>query len=134
MLYIHTHIHLPPPPPPPTHTHTQLFSSIIKQDIGFFDKSRTGELTNRLASDTQVIQNAVTVNISMLARYTLQMLLSISLMFYISPRLTAVLLSVVPVIAVSAVQYGKLVTIIVAVHVVACSLRTPSFCDLLYYR
>lgn len=68
---------------------------------------RTGELTNRLASDTQVIQDAVTTNISMLARYSLQMVLSIGLMFYISPRLTAVLLSVVPVIVVSAVQYGE---------------------------
>ena len=86
---------------------TQLFASIMRQEIGFFDKNRTGELTNRLASDTQVIQNAVTVNISMLARYTLQMILSIALMFYISPRLTAVLLSIVPIIAVSAVQYGE---------------------------
>lgn len=81
----------------------------MRQEIGFFDKNRTGELTNRLASDTQVIQNAVTVNISMLARYTLQMILSIGLMFYISPRLTAVLLSIVPIIAVSAVQYGECV-------------------------
>lgn len=32
------------------------------QEIGFFDKNRTGELTNRLASDTAVIQNAVTVS------------------------------------------------------------------------
>ena len=87
--------------------HAQLFASIMRQEIGFFDKNRTGELTNRLASDTQVIQNAVTVNISMLARYTLQMILSIGLMFYISPRLTAVLLSIVPIIAVSAVQYGE---------------------------
>ena len=87
--------------------HTQLFASIMRQEIGFFDNSRTGELTNRLGSDTQVVQNAVTTNISMLARYTLQMILSIALMFYISPRLTAVLLSVVPVIAVSAVQYGE---------------------------
>ena len=66
----------------------------------------TGELTNRLASDTQVVQAAVTNNINTLARFTLQMLISISLMFYISPKLTAVLLSVVPIIAVSAVQYG----------------------------
>jgi ABC-type multidrug transport system fused ATPase/permease subunit len=45
----------------------------------------------------------------MLARYTMQMLISIGLMFYISAKLTAVLLSVVPVIAISAVQYGMLV-------------------------
>ena len=49
----------------------------------------------------------VTVNISMLARYTLQMVISIGLMFYISAKLTAVLLSVVPIIVIAAVQYGE---------------------------
>ena len=72
--------------------------------------NRIGELTNRLSADTQVIQSAVTENLSMLARYSMQMLISIGLMFYISAKLTAVLLSVVPVIAVSAVQYGMLPT------------------------
>lgn len=84
-----------------------LFGTIIDQELGFFDKSRTGELTNRLSSDTQVVQNAVTNNINMLARYTLQMVFSVGLMFYLSAKLTAVLLSVVPLIAVSAVQYGR---------------------------
>lgn len=55
-----------------------------------------------------MIQSAVTENLSMLARYTMQMLISIGLMFYISAKLTAVLLSVLPIIVVSAVQYGKL--------------------------
>ena len=68
---------------------------------------RIGELTNRLSADTQVIQSAVTENLSMLARYTMQMFISIGLMFYISAKLTAVLLSVVPVVVVSAVQYGR---------------------------
>jgi len=43
----------------------------------------------------------------MLARYTLQMVISIGLMFYISAKLTAVLLSVVPIIVIAAVQYGE---------------------------
>jgi ATP-binding cassette, subfamily B (MDR/TAP), member 10 len=30
----------------------QLFNSTICQDIAFFDKTKTGELLNRLASDT----------------------------------------------------------------------------------
>ena len=29
-----------------------LFANVMKQEIGFFDSVRTGELTNRLASDT----------------------------------------------------------------------------------
>ena len=43
---------------------TQLFESIIRQEVAFFDTNRTGELTNRLASDTQVIQNAITVSLT----------------------------------------------------------------------
>ena len=74
----------------------------------FFVSYRTGELTNRLASDTQVIQSAVTENVSILIRQLLQIILSLGIMFWISPKLTAVLLAVVPIIAVGAVQYGKI--------------------------
>ena len=31
-----------------------LFANVVKQEIGFFDTTRTGELTNRLASDTVI--------------------------------------------------------------------------------
>lgn len=34
-----------------------VFAAIVRQDIAFFDVNRTGELTNRLSSDTAVIQN-----------------------------------------------------------------------------
>jgi hypothetical protein len=49
-----------------------VFKAIVKQDIKFFDENRTGELTSRISSDTQVLQTAVTSNLSMLARYLLQ--------------------------------------------------------------
>ncbi|XP_071502591.1 uncharacterized protein [Diadema antillarum] len=88
---------------------TNLFSAIIRQEVAFFDTNRTGELTNRLSSDTQVVQNAVTVNISMLVRYSFQIIGSIAIMFSQSAALTGVLLSVVPIIAIGAVQYGRYV-------------------------
>ncbi|XP_031572199.1 antigen peptide transporter 2-like [Actinia tenebrosa] len=87
----------------------QLFNAIIRQEVAFFDTNRTGELINRLSSDTQVIQNALTVNISMLLRYVIQILGSIVFMFTLSPKLTGVLISVVPIIGVGAQQYGKYV-------------------------
>eukprot|EP00045_Choanoeca_perplexa_P011532 m.122911 g.122911 ORF g.122911 m.122911 type:complete len:772 (+) comp15664_c0_seq1:104-2419(+) len=85
----------------------EVFAAIVRQDIAFFDTNRTGELTNRLASDTSVIQNAVTVNISMLLRYVLQIIGSLIVMFLLSWKLTLVLLSVVPPVAIGAVFYGK---------------------------
>ena len=47
----------------------RLYAAIVHQDMAFFDTGRTGELTNRLASDTTVLQNTVTVNLSMGLRY-----------------------------------------------------------------
>jgi len=66
----------------------QVFSAIIKQDIKFFDTNRTGELTSRLSSDTQVLQNAVTQNFSILVRYLIQILGSVILMFTLEASLT----------------------------------------------
>ena len=78
----------------------------------FFFLHRTGELTNRLASDTAVIQSAVTENVSILARYTLQLVISIGVMFWINARLTAVLLSVFPLISIAAVYYGNIICMV----------------------
>ncbi|XP_043571583.1 ABC transporter B family member 1-like isoform X3 [Chiloscyllium plagiosum] len=85
----------------------RLFACILKQEIAFFDENRTGELTNRLSSDTQIIQSTLTVNLSMLLRYTFQIIGSIVLMFVVSPALTGVLLASIPVVAIGGVLYGS---------------------------
>eukprot|EP00042_Codosiga_hollandica_P045316 m.458456 g.458456 ORF g.458456 m.458456 type:complete len:772 (-) comp56992_c0_seq3:126-2441(-) len=84
-----------------------LFNAMLNQEIAFFDVNRTGELTNRLASDTEVIQDLVTSNLSMLARYIVQIIGSLVIMFVLSWRLTLVLLAVVPPVAIGAVWYGR---------------------------
>ena len=84
-----------------------IFSAIINKDIQFFDANRTGELTSRISSDTQVLQNAVTVNLSMLTRYILQIIGSIVFMLTLEVSLTGLLLAVVPVLSLLTVQYGR---------------------------
>lgn len=42
----------------------QLYRSILKQEVSFFDFNRTGELMSRLSSDSSTLQNTVSVNIS----------------------------------------------------------------------
>eukprot|EP01113_Clastostelium_recurvatum_P035813 TRINITY_DN5027_c0_g1_i2.p1 TRINITY_DN5027_c0_g1~~TRINITY_DN5027_c0_g1_i2.p1 ORF type:complete len:797 (-),score=180.16 TRINITY_DN5027_c0_g1_i2:7-2397(-) len=84
-----------------------LFKAMTRQEVAFFDTTNTGELVNRLASDTQVIQNTLTVNISMGVRYVVQIFGSIVLLFVTSWSLTLIMLGVVPVVAIGAVVYGK---------------------------
>ena len=87
---------------------TDLYRAVMSQEIGFFDSRRTGELTNRLASDTTVLQNAVTVNISMALRLSLQAIGAVGILMWTSWRLTLVMLAVVPIVAAGAGMYGRM--------------------------
>lgn len=86
-----------------------LFGAIIRQEIGFFDSQRTGELVNRLASDTGVLQNSVTVNVSMALRFTLQAIGCIVVLFYMSWRLSLVMVAIVPIVAIGAAVFARTV-------------------------
>ena len=86
-----------------------LYAAIMAQEMGFFDDRRTGELTSRLASDTQVLQNAVTSNLSMTMRYGVQALGGLLLLFVTSAKLSMVLLVVLPIVLGTAIVYGRIV-------------------------
>lgn len=84
-----------------------LYERIIEQDISFFDGERTGALLSRLTSDTGVLQNAVSVNISMALRHIAGVVGGMALLFWISPQLTVLMLVVVPPVAVGAALFGR---------------------------
>jgi ATP-binding cassette subfamily B protein len=86
---------------------TRLYDTVIRQEVGFFDAQRTGELMNRLAQDTGLIQNSVTVNVSMALRFTIQAIGSLVLLFLTSARLTLLMLAVVPFVAIAAVLFAR---------------------------
>ena len=85
----------------------RLYRSLITQEIAFFDEQRTGELTNRLASDTTVLQDTVSANVSMLLRNIVTVIGGIGMLLYTSPVLTALMLSIVPPVSIGAVVYGR---------------------------
>ncbi|MFP2907360.1 ABC transporter ATP-binding protein [Pyxidicoccus sp. 3LFB2] len=84
-----------------------LFRALLSQEVAFFDARRTGELTSRLSSDTATLQYTVTTNISMVLRNAVTSLGGTVLLFYTSPRLTALMLAIVPAVAVGGVVYGR---------------------------
>ncbi len=84
-----------------------LYRSLVRQEIAFFDDRRTGELTNRLASDTTVLQNAVSVNVSMGLRHVVMGLGALGLLVLTSWKLTVVMLAIVPVVVLGARYYGR---------------------------
>lgn len=86
---------------------SRLFSQIISQEMSFFDFSKTGELLGRLSADTAVLQNALSVNISMLVRNLVQAIAGIVLLFVTSTKLTIFILILIPPLAYLVARFGK---------------------------
>lgn len=84
-----------------------LFDAILGQDIEFFDRRRTGELTNRLSVDTTVLQGTVTSKVSGGLRHSLTVVGGVALLLWMSPRTTVVAMAVVPLAAVAAAFFGR---------------------------
>jgi ATP-binding cassette subfamily B protein len=84
-----------------------VYRSIIEQEIGFFDARRTGELTSRLTADATVVQNTVSVNLSMALRSLVLVVGGLILLVASSPKLTLLMVALVPPVALGAVVVGR---------------------------
>lgn len=79
-----------------------LFRSIVEKEIPFFDKNPSGDLASRLNSDAALVQELVSVKLSVIVRYGVQVILGTCLMAWMSWRMTgAIVLSVVCLVVVS---------------------------------
>jgi ATP-binding cassette subfamily B protein len=84
-----------------------VYSSIIDQEIAFFDARKTGELTSRLTADATVMQNTVSVNLSMGLRNLVMAVGGLALLAASSIQLTLLMLALVPPVALGAVVVGR---------------------------
>jgi ATP-binding cassette subfamily B protein len=85
----------------------RVFAALLEQEIAFFDRQRTGELMNRLSSDAQMVQRAVTNNATQGVRSLSMVLGGTGMLFYVSPSLAMLSLTVTPTVALGARHTGK---------------------------
>uniref|UniRef100_A0A8C1D1H4 ABC-type antigen peptide transporter n=1 Tax=Cyprinus carpio carpio TaxID=630221 RepID=A0A8C1D1H4_CYPCA len=74
----------------------QLFGSLVRQDIGFFETIKTGEITSRLSTDTTLMSRAVALNVNVLLRTMIKTLGMLYLMLSLSWKLTLLMLMETP--------------------------------------
>ncbi|XP_071068653.1 ATP-binding cassette sub-family B member 10, mitochondrial isoform X2 [Dasypus novemcinctus] len=90
-----------------TRLRAALFASVLRQEVAFFDKTRTGELVNRLSSDAALLGRSITENLSDGLRAGAQASIGVGMMFFVSPKMATFVLSVVPPLSILAVIYGR---------------------------
>jgi len=84
-----------------------LYAKLIALPMGFFSTQRVGDLSSRIGSDTGQIQDTVSFILAEFLRGFLTLIIGLSLIFFISTKLALIMLSIVPIIAVSAVIFGS---------------------------
>uniref|UniRef100_A0A182Y403 Uncharacterized protein n=1 Tax=Anopheles stephensi TaxID=30069 RepID=A0A182Y403_ANOST len=87
----------------------KVYSSMLNQEAGWFDRKGTGELVNRLSSDTYLVGNSLSMNLSDGLRSSAMILAGTGMMIYTSPHLALVGMCIVPCVAGGAVVYGRYV-------------------------
>lgn len=86
-----------------------VYMHLIMLPMAFFAQKRVGELNSRISSDLVLIQDTLTTTIAEFMRQFIIIIGGIVFLSFISPKLTLLMLAIVPVIAVAAVFFGRFI-------------------------
>lgn len=84
-----------------------VYKRMITMPMNFFSQRRVGELSSRISNDLSQIQDAVTTFLAEILRGVLILVIGLGLIIYLSGKLTGVMLSVIPLVVVIGVIFGK---------------------------
>jgi ATP-binding cassette subfamily B protein len=89
-------------------TRNRLYQSILKQEIAFFDVTKTGELASRLGSDTGLLEEGISTALPEVTIGGIVVTVSIAIMFWISWKLALLMVGFLVVILCVCAPFGVL--------------------------
>jgi ABC transporter fused permease/ATP-binding protein len=84
-----------------------VYQHVIKLPMTFFSTRRVGELNSRISSDVELLNTTFTITIAELLRQIIIIIGGVIFLSTISVKLTLGMLAIVPLVAISAVLFGK---------------------------
>ncbi|KAF2080925.1 ABC transporter ATP-binding protein [Flavobacterium sharifuzzamanii] len=86
-----------------------LYTNLVKLPMTFFSQKRVGELNSRISADITQIQDTLTTTIAEFLRQFILIIGGVILLATESFKLTLLMLSVVPLVAIAAVVFGRFI-------------------------
>ncbi|MDZ7737303.1 MAG: ABC transporter transmembrane domain-containing protein [Gammaproteobacteria bacterium] len=90
-----------------TDIRASVYQHVLKLSPTFFEVTRTGEVLSRLTTDTTLIQSVVGSSLSIAMRSTVTLIGGLVLLTITSPRLTGMILVLVPIVIGPILYYGR---------------------------
>ena len=84
-----------------------LYAQVIRLDVGFFERSRVGELLSRLSADTEVVQALVGSGVSVALRSAVMLVGAAVAMAWTAPSLAALTALVIPAVMLPILVFGR---------------------------
>ena len=84
-----------------------LYGTLIRKSYSFYEQSRVGELTSRLTTDIEQLQQAFSITLAEFLRQIVQLIIGVIYLAYFAPKLSLTMLLTFPFIVVSAVVFGR---------------------------
>ncbi|NKJ20665.1 ABC transporter transmembrane domain-containing protein [Dyella sp. SG609] len=86
---------------------SKLYGHVIRLDVGFFERSRVGELISRLGTDTEVVQALIGSGISVALRSMVTLVGAVVAMVWTIPRLAGFTALVIPAMMLPILVFGR---------------------------
>jgi ABC-type multidrug transport system fused ATPase/permease subunit len=86
-----------------------LYTNLVKLPMSFFSQKRVGELNSRISNDIGQIQDTLTTTIAEFLRQFILIIGSFIMLASINIKLTIMMVSVVPLVGVAAVVFGRFI-------------------------
>lgn len=84
-----------------------VYQHLLKLSPRFFEQRKTGEITSRLTSDVSTVQGVVSSALVQMVSQVFTLLGTVIILFVTNWKLTALMLSIVPVVVLAAVYFGR---------------------------
>jgi ABC-type multidrug transport system fused ATPase/permease subunit len=85
----------------------QAYNKLVSMPMDFFNRNKVGELTSRISTDITLIQETLSVTLTEFFRQILTVIICVVALGFISIKLSLIMLSIIPVIALIAVFWGR---------------------------
>ncbi len=86
-----------------------VYQKIIWLPMSFFDNRRIGELLSRITSDVGTLQDTFTTTLAELMRQILVLIIGVTVIFVLTPKLTFFMMLTFPVLVIGALVFGKFI-------------------------